>query len=47
MALIPVLKGAGAIVSDWSGQPLNLSSDGSLLVAATPELHNAALEVIS
>ena len=47
MALIPVLKGAGAIVTDWSGQPLDLSSDGSLLVAATPELHEAALGLIS
>ena len=47
MALIPVLKGAGAIVTDWSGQPPDLSSDGSLLVAATPELHKAALDVIS
>ena len=47
MALIPVLKGAGAIVTDWSGQPPDLFSDGSLLVAATPELHKAALDVIS
>ena len=47
MALIPVLKGAGATVTDWSGQPLDLSSDGSLLVAATPELHKAALRLIS
>ena len=47
MALIPVLKGAGAIVTDWSGQPPDLSSDGSLLVAATLELHKAALDAIS
>ncbi len=47
MALIPVLNGAGAIVTDWFGQPPNLNSDGSLLVAATPELHKAALDVIN
>ena len=47
MALIPVLKGAGAVVTDWSGQPPDLSSDGSLLVAATPELHKAAINLIS
>ena len=41
------LKGAGAIVTDWSGQPPDLSSDGSLLVAATPELHKVALNLIS
>ncbi len=47
VALIPVLKGAGAIVTDWSGQPPDLFSDGSLLVAATRELHKAALDVIN
>jgi fructose-1,6-bisphosphatase/inositol monophosphatase family enzyme len=47
MALIPVLKGAGAVVTDWFGQPPNLFSDGSLLAAATPELHKAALAEIS
>ena len=31
MALVPVLKGAGAIVTDWSGQVPDSSSDGSLL----------------
>ena len=47
MALIPVLEGAGAIVTDWSGQRPHLSADGSLLVAATPQLHEAALAVIT
>ena len=47
MALIPVLEGAGAIVTDWSGRRPHLSADGSLLVAATPQLHDAALAVIS
>jgi len=47
MALIPVLQGAGAVVTDWSGQPPGLSSDGSLLVAATAELHDAALASVN
>ena len=47
MALIPVLEGAGAIVTDWSGQRPHLSSDGSLLVAATAELHDAALASVN
>ena len=46
MALIPVLEGAGAVVTDWSGHRPGLSSDGSLLVAATAELHEAALASI-
>lgn len=43
MALIPVLEGAGAVVTDWSGRRPDLSSDGSVLVAATADLHEAAL----
>ncbi|SMF07523.1 histidinol-phosphatase, inositol monophosphatase family [Tistlia consotensis] len=43
MALVPVLTGAGATVTDWSGRPMGLGSKGDILVAATPALHAAAL----
>lgn len=43
MALVPVLTGAGAVVSDWRGEPMGLDSKGDILVAATPALHRAAL----
>jgi histidinol phosphatase-like enzyme (inositol monophosphatase family) len=40
--LIPILEGAGAVVTDWEGRiPLN---GGSVVAAATPELHAQALE---
>lgn len=43
--LIPILEGAGAVVTDWQGRmPLN---GGSVVAAATPELHRAALEVLA
>jgi myo-inositol-1(or 4)-monophosphatase len=43
--LIPILEGAGAVITDWSGGvPLR---GGSVVAAATPELHAAALEVIN
>jgi myo-inositol-1(or 4)-monophosphatase len=43
--LIPILEGAGAVVSDWSGRsPL---SGGRVVAAASPELHAAALEVLN
>lgn len=43
--LIPILEGAGAIVTDWNGQPA--LDGGRVVAAATPELHAAALEVLS
>lgn len=45
-ALVPILEGAGAVVTDWRGNRLSLASDGTMLAAATPALHRAALDVI-
>lgn len=42
-ALRPVVEGAGGIITDWHGKPLTLDSDGTVLAAATPELHQQAL----
>ncbi|MFT4012719.1 MAG: inositol monophosphatase family protein [Paracoccus sp. (in: a-proteobacteria)] len=43
-ALVPVLAGAGAVISDWQGRPLGLHS-GTALCAATgdPTLHDRVL----
>lgn len=46
-ALLPVVEGAGGIISDWRGNPLDLDSDGTVVSAATPELHREALELIA
>ena len=43
MGLIPVLQAAGAVVTDWQGQPITLDNRGEIIAAATPELHAAAL----
>ena len=47
MALVAVLNGAGATVTDWSGRPVTLDNDGSILAAATAELHQQALDIIN
>jgi histidinol phosphatase-like enzyme (inositol monophosphatase family) len=47
MALIPIVEEAGGIVTDWSGNNLGLESDGTIIAAATPELHKQALEFLS
>ncbi|OQB89460.1 MAG: Histidinol-phosphatase [Verrucomicrobia bacterium ADurb.Bin122] len=44
-ALIPVVRGAGGTISDWKGRDA-VGAD-SLLAAATPELHAAALAVLN
>ena len=46
-ALVPVIEGAGGLISDWQGQPLGLDSSGDVVSAATPELQRAALELIA
>lgn len=44
--LIPVIEGAGGIVTDWQGHPLTQTFDGTCLAAANVDLHRQALEVI-
>ena len=43
--LIPILEGAGAVVTDWQGRrPM---TGGAVVAAATAELHAAALEILT
>ncbi|HHG8772199.1 TPA: inositol monophosphatase family protein [Raoultella planticola] len=46
LPLIPVVEGAGGIISDWAGQPLNFHSRGDVLVSANAELHASALNYL-
>jgi histidinol phosphatase-like enzyme (inositol monophosphatase family) len=39
VALVPVLEGAGAVITDWTGRPLTLTSEGDVVAAANPHLH--------
>lgn len=43
-ALVPVIEGAGGVISDWQGAPLGLGSGSSVLAAGDPRLHRQALE---
>jgi histidinol phosphatase-like enzyme (inositol monophosphatase family) len=47
MALIPVIEGAGGVITDWDGKPLGLASDGRVIAAASVALHQKALAVLS
>ncbi len=45
-ALVPVIEGAGGIVTDWDGKPLTLSSDGRVIAAGDAALHREALAIL-
>ena len=44
-ALLPILRGAGAVVSSWSGG--DPSGGGSILAASSPRLHAAACALLA
>ncbi|MFZ5778852.1 MAG: histidinol-phosphatase [Pseudomonadota bacterium] len=46
-ALVPVITGAGGLITDWRGQPLDMHSDGSVLAAGDAAVHRAAMEVLA
>lgn len=43
-ALVPVIEGAGGIITDWGGAPVTLQTDGRVLAAGDTALHSAALQ---
>lgn len=47
MAHLPVIQGAGGVISDWHGKPLTIDSGPQVIAAATPELHQLALEILT
>ena len=47
MAVVAVMQAAGATVTDTAGQPIAYGQSTSILAAATPALHRAALTVLS
>lgn len=44
LPLVPIVTGAGGVITDWDGAPLTLRSQGRVLAAATPDLHRKAVE---
>jgi inositol-phosphate phosphatase / L-galactose 1-phosphate phosphatase / histidinol-phosphatase len=46
-ALVPVITGAGGIVSDWQGAPMTIESTGQIVAAGDARMHEAALRVLS
>jgi histidinol phosphatase-like enzyme (inositol monophosphatase family) len=46
-ALVPVIAGAGGLITDWRGKPLDMHSDGSVLAAGDPAVHRQASQVLA
>ena len=46
LALIPIIEGAGGVITDWQGAPLSLTSKGDVIASATPQLHQEMLDLI-
>jgi inositol-phosphate phosphatase / L-galactose 1-phosphate phosphatase / histidinol-phosphatase len=46
-ALVPIVQGAGGVMSNWRGEPLGLNSGGTVLAAGDSAAHQAALALLS
>jgi histidinol-phosphatase len=47
MALVPVIEGAGGVVTDWQGAALTPASDGRIVAAGDPSGHERALKLLA
>lgn len=45
-AFVPIVEGAGGMITDWEGAPLTLRSGSRVLAAGDPRRHAAALALI-
>lgn len=46
-ALVPVVEGAGGLMSDWNGEPLHAGSDGHVLALGDPARLEDVLEAMA
>lgn len=46
-AVIPVVEGAGGVITDWQGKALTIESDGRVVAAGDRAAHGAALRALA
>jgi len=46
LAVVPVIEGAGGVITDWAGAPIELGWQGRVLAAGNPALHRAVLALL-
>lgn len=47
LAVVPVLEGAGGVITDWAGKPLTISSGDKVVAAGDVAVHRATLELLA
>ncbi len=46
VALVPIITGAGGVITDWSGRPKTLHGDPTLIAAGNKDIHREALALL-
>lgn len=46
-ALVPVIEGAGGMITDWEGEPLTIYSGNRLVASGNPKLHKEVLDILA
>jgi histidinol phosphatase-like enzyme (inositol monophosphatase family) len=46
-ALVPVVEGAGGVITDWQGGSLSLASKGAIVASANRRLHDEVLALLN
>jgi len=45
-AIVPIIEGAGGIMTDWQGRRLGLESDGTVLASGSAAIHEQAIDFL-
>jgi histidinol phosphatase-like enzyme (inositol monophosphatase family) len=46
LALVPVIEGAGGVITDWEGQPLTMNSGARIIAAGDKRVHGRAMSLL-
>lgn len=46
-ALVPIIEGAGGVITDWAGDPLTIHSGTTVIAAGDADLHAQTLAILS
>ena len=47
LAAVPVIEGAGGVMTDWQGKPMTLKSGDRVLAAGDPRLHEVVMKILN
>ena len=47
LAAVPVIEGAGGVMTDWQGKPMTLKSGDRVLAAGDPRLHELVMGILN